>query len=361
MSGRLINAAGAWTGLGASPVDAAIVAAVADVLARPVRIEALQAAAADAMRDAFGVEDGHVTACAASGLVMAVAACMTRGAPTAFARLPDTAGLPSRVVIQRAHCCDFGAPVVQMIRLAGAQVVEIGAVNRCTPDELDAALAGDGIAAALFVASYETAPGGAMPLTEFVTVARARGVPVILDIAGQTDFAPFLSAGADLVIVSGHKALGGPTAGLLMGRADLVAAARQHDRGICRPMKVGKEGIAGATAAIHRWQDRATDLQARWQARVDQLAAGLDGVPGIAANSFKYADGITGTLCRVAFAAVTGIDRTRALARLERNGIVARPGLDDRSLLLSPLALADDEVPVVIDAILKLLVDGEER
>lgn len=126
-------------------------------------------------------------------------------------------------------------------------------------------------------------------------------------------------------------------------------------------MKVSKEGIAGATAAIRRWQDRAAELQARWQARVDQLTAGLDGVPGIAANSFKYADGITGTLCRVAFAPATGIDQTRALALLQRSGIVARPGLDDRSLLLSPLALADDEVPVVIDAIRRLLVDGDER
>ncbi len=362
MTSRIVNAAGAWTALGASPVDRDIVDVVAEVLRRPVLIGELQDLAASAMRAAFAVEDGHVTACAASALVMAAAACMTWEQPDhAVAQLPDPSGLPSRIVIQAAHCCDFGAPVVQMVRLAGATVVAAGSVNRCSAAELDRALTGPDVAAAIYVASYETARGGGMTLAEFANAARARNVPIVLDMAGQTDFSSFLASAPDLAIISVHKALGGPTAGLLIGRADLIAAARSHDRGICRPMKVGKEGIAGAIAAIDRWRLEGPAMQERWRDRVERMVAGLAGTAGISAEVFSYGDDIPGSLALARLLPGTGLSGAGALAALAESGIIARPAPYPDAILLSPLALADDQITDVIGAIRSLATRREGR
>ena len=82
------------------------------------------------------------------------------------------------------------------------------------------------------------------------------GVPVIVDAASEYDLEGFLAAGADLAVYSAHKFLGGPTAGIVAGRKDLVRAAYLQNCGIGRGMKVGKESIAGAMAALEAWAQR---------------------------------------------------------------------------------------------------------
>ena len=84
----------------------------------------------------------------------------------------------------------------------------------------------------------------------------SRDVPVIVDAASEYDLCGFLAAGADLVVYSAHKFLGGPTAGLVCGRKDLVRAAYLQNHGIGRGMKVGKEGIVGAIATLEAWEAR---------------------------------------------------------------------------------------------------------
>jgi D-glucosaminate-6-phosphate ammonia-lyase len=68
-----------------------------------------------------------------------------------------------------------------------------------------------------------------------------------------------LAAGADIVIYSAHKFLGGPTAGIVAGRKDLVRATFLQNIGIGRGMKVGKEGIVGTIAALAAWHKRDHD------------------------------------------------------------------------------------------------------
>ena len=81
-------------------------------------------------------------------------------------------------------------------------------------------------------------------------------MPVIVDAASEYDLKGFLAAGADLAVYSAHKFLGGPTAGIVAGRKDLVRAAFLQNCGIGRGMKVGKESIAGAMAALEAWAQR---------------------------------------------------------------------------------------------------------
>ena len=69
--------------------------------------------------------------------------------------------------------------------------------------------------------------------------------------------------GADVAVYSAHKFLGGPTAGIVAGEAALVRAAFLQNGGIGRGMKVGKEGMAGAIAALEAWEKRDHDARAR--------------------------------------------------------------------------------------------------
>jgi L-seryl-tRNA(Ser) seleniumtransferase len=93
-------------------------------------------------------------------------------------------------------------------------------------------------------------------LTEFVEIAHAKNVPVIVDAASEYDLKLFLAQGADIVLYSGHKFLGGPTSGIVAGKKELVRDAFLQNMGIGRGMKVGKESIYGVMAALEAWEKR---------------------------------------------------------------------------------------------------------
>ncbi|MBL6080104.1 hypothetical protein JMJ56_18960 [Belnapia sp. T18] len=93
-----------------------------------------------------------------------------------------------------------------------------------------------------------------------------------------------LATGADLVLVSAQKYLGAPTAGLVMGRAGLVAAVRAQEKGIGRGMKATKEAIASVLAALAEQEELNIAAWAAAQARiVDEFAARAGTLPGLAA------------------------------------------------------------------------------
>jgi L-seryl-tRNA(Ser) seleniumtransferase len=122
-------------------------------------------------------------------------------------------------------------------------------------------------------------------LAAFAEMAHAHGVPVIVDAASEYDLRGFLAAGADVVCYSAHKFLGGPTAGIVAGRKDLVRAAFLQNRGIGRGMKVGKEGIAGTIAALEAWERRDhAAVRARETAALHLWRGVLDGRAGVAAT-----------------------------------------------------------------------------
>ena len=93
-------------------------------------------------------------------------------------------------------------------------------------------------------------------LEEVCRICHAKGIAVVVDAASEYDLRGFLARGADLVVYSGHKFLGGPTSGIVAGRSDLVRATALQNRGIGRGMKVGKESIAGVMAALRAWGKR---------------------------------------------------------------------------------------------------------
>ena len=129
--------------------------------------------------------------------------------------------------------------------------------------------------------------------------ARAAEVPILVDAASEPLTAPerWTSRGADLVVYSFSKLMRGPAAsGLLLGRKPLVQAAWYNGpphQGFGRVMKISKEQIVGAVAAVERWlaQNHAAE-QRRWHERLDRMRDRLQPINALKLGRHEQAGGI---------------------------------------------------------------------
>lgn len=280
---RVINACGKMTHLSGAIVLPEIATAAAEALRHFFVLDELQAAAGRVIARSTGAESGCVTACTAAGITLGVAASMTGNNLARVLQLPDTSGMPNYVLIQKGHCVNYGHPITQAIRLAGAIPVEVGTVNRCTAAELRHELQQGGVAAVVHVESHHTVRYGWTRLHEVAGLAHEFGVPVIVDGAAQDQrIRELISAGADLVLTSAHKYLSSTTGGIVAGKKSLVEAVYLQNKGIGRGMKAGKEAIIGAMAALEL---RESQVLAAWTAeqdrKVQRVLDRLADIPGL--------------------------------------------------------------------------------
>ena len=140
----------------------------------------------------------------------------------------------------------------------------------------------------VYVLAGPNADNSALPVAAMAPITRPRGVPILVDAAAEILTIPnvHLQNGATLVAYSGGKCLRGPqTAGLLLGRKDLVKAAWVHSaphHGFARGMKVGKEEAIGMLAAVEQWVRRDHDAEWRqWTAWLEEIAERVKTVDGI--------------------------------------------------------------------------------
>ena len=309
---RRINAAGTLTRLGGALMDEAVLAAMAEAAASSVDIAELQSAASQRIAALTGAEAGLVTSGASAGLTLATAACLAGWDAARMSALPDTSAMPCQVLMHRTHRNSYD----HAVRLAGARIVDFGHNDRGTgagvrgiePWEIEAAIDARTVAC-VFVASA----ANEADLRTVVAVLHRHGLPVIVDAAAQLppreNLRRFVALGADLVVFSGGKALGGPqSSGLLVGRRALIGSALLqmmdmdvHPRtwapaalvdtaaltgtplhGIGRGFKVGKEEIAGLLCALERFVTRdEAAVQAVWAQRLQAIAQALAEVPGL--------------------------------------------------------------------------------
>jgi uncharacterized pyridoxal phosphate-dependent enzyme len=262
-------------------------------------------------------------------------------------RLPDTFGLKNEVVLQRGHNITYGGHVTQNVTITGAKLLEIGAATECGAYQLAAAI-GPATAAALYVVSHHTVQSGLIDLQTFCRVAHEKAVPVIVDGAAEPDPRVFLAAGADLVITSMQKAFAGLTAATVAGRLDLIRACYLQDKGIGRPMKVGKEGVIATIAALERWEGLDHDaIRAERDARLKRAKARLDGLPGLTVS--VELDSTSRLFSRLllqvdpAKAGLTAAELAQALWN-ERPSIFVRSLMADIGLIQVDLRRASDEL-----------------
>ena len=356
----VINARGTFTPLGVSRSSRQVGDAVAAALGEFFVIDELLAALSREIADATGAEAATVTHCAAAGITLAVAATMTGSDPERIAALPDANGMPDRVVLPAGHAVDYGHPIVTDIRLAGATPVMAGTRDACGIDDIASALAHERTACLLLVSS-RLVGGAEVDLVQAVAAARRRGVPVIIDGAAQDlRLDRLLATGADLVVLSAQKYLAAPTAGLIVGRADLVQACRTQDRGIGRAMKATKEAVVGVLAALQERRD--LDLEA-WSARQHRKVAGFveqaGRIPGLQASAVPDPTGLPIARACLSLARVAGSRDATALARELRTGTPSIWLMDhqaaDGRLMLELVPLDDGEIEVILGRLGELL------
>ncbi|MBY5351942.1 MULTISPECIES: aminotransferase class V-fold PLP-dependent enzyme [Rhizobium] len=279
----VINVSGTMTSLGASIVVPEAISAMASILPHFVEINDLQRKASAVIARLTGGEAGFVTASCSAGISLAVAGAITGNNLLAIEKLPDVVPEKNEVLVQMGHVVSYGAPVDQAIRLAGGKVVLVGQATSTHRFHMENAIT-DKTAAAVYVVSHHVVDYGLLNLKEFVEIAHAKGVPVIVDAASEYDLRIFLEQGADIALYSGHKFLGGPTSGIVAGRKELVRHAFLQNMGIGRGMKVGKESIFGVMAALEAWENRDhAGIRERETGYLNLWKRTLDGRPGLTA------------------------------------------------------------------------------
>ena len=284
----VVNADSRMTLLGGSVMPEPVLQAMREAARSHVDMLALQRRAGERLAELTRNEAAYVCGGAAAGLFLSTLACMTGTDLRLISRLPRTEGVRNQVIMHRAH----RIPYDPAVRLAGAELVEIGNALQTFPWELEAAISAD-TTAVLYVAG-EHLSRASLSLPETIRIAHAHGIPVVVDAAAQLPPMENLwhfsrDLGADLVIFSGGKDLRGPQAsGLIVGRADLIEGCREngapHQR-LARLVKVGKEEIAGLLTAVELYlQEDHEARQAGFESTVQSWVSTFDTLPGIAAR-----------------------------------------------------------------------------
>jgi L-seryl-tRNA(Ser) seleniumtransferase len=346
----VINGQGTYTTLGGSIMPPEVVRAMSEAACWFVSIPELQEKVGARIAALLGVPAAMVTAGAASAITVGTVACMTAHDARAVEQLPQTDGLKNEVVIQRGHKCGYEPQIV----LTGAKLVWVE-----TRAQLDAAI-NPRTAIMFFLNRHE--PLGQIKRDEWVRVAKERAIPTFNDAAADVPpvsrFSEYLRQGFDLVAFSGGKAMRGPQAsGLLLGRPDLISAARgaiSPHLGIGRATKVGKEEIVGLLAAVERFIKLDHDAEWRgWEARVAEMIDLLREIPGM--NGRRDVPEIANHAPQLVLewswwhAAPTSEEAARLLR--EGDPPIAVLAAGERSLRVAVWTLRDDEHRVVAERI----------
>jgi len=347
----VINVSGTMTSLGASIVVPEAIAAMTSILPQFVEMNDLQRKASAVIARLTGGEAGFVTASCAAGITLAVAGTITGSDLLAIEKLPSVSTEKNEVLVQMGHIVSYGAPVDQSIRLAGAKTVMIGQATSTHRYHMENAIT-EKTAAALYVVSHHVVDYGLLKLTEFVEIAHAKSVPVIVDAASEYDLRSFLEQGADIVLYSGHKFLGGPTSGIVAGRKDLVRNAFLQNMGIGRGMKVGKESVFGLMAALEAWEKRDHDgIRARETGYLHLWRDTLENRPGVTALIEPDPTGNPLDRLRVIVSAreahITAWDLAAALARGTPPVIVRDHEVEHHYFYLDPCNLHPGQETIV--------------
>jgi len=279
-----INAAGTYTTLTASLMQPEVVQAIEYASKQFVHLIDLHDAVGARIASLIGCEAAMVTAGAASALTLGTAACMTGTNQDFIRRLPDTTGMKNEVIIQKTHRYGYD----HAVRNCGIRFVEVE-----TREELERAI-NDHTAMMLFFNAAD--PLGKIKAAEFVQLGKTHGVPTFTDAAADVPpveaLSRFTKMGFDLVTFSGGKGLRGPqSCGLLLGRKDLIAAARlngpPNSDTIGRGMKVNKEEYVGMMVAVEQYikRDHAAEWR-EWEKRVKVVADSVGPIPGVKTETF---------------------------------------------------------------------------
>ena len=372
---RVVNATGVvlHTNLGRAPLAEAARRAVDGVAGAYCNLEldlaegrrgSRQAHVESLLVELTGAEAGlAVNNCAAAVLLAAAA----------------LAGDGRTLLVSRGQLVEIGGSfrIPEVVAQSGARLVEVGTTNRTRLDDYEAAI-GDDTAAILRVHQSNFRTVGFAEDVEIEALCRL-GPAVIDDIgsgalaagvAALRDEPPVrrsVMAGAALVCFSGDKLLGGPQAGLVVGRADALERARSHP--LARAVRIDKLSLAALEATLAQYRDperarRELPVLAMLEAGEDRLAARAAGLQASLGDSGVESEVVRAS-SRVGGGALpllelegpalaldappAGVDALAARLRAGDPAVIGR--IHDGRLLLDPRTLRDEEIAETATAV----------
>ena len=279
-----INAAGTYTAMTASLMPPEVMAAINYASRHYVMLDELHDKVGERIAALVHAEGAMVTSGAASALTLGTAAVLTGTDRQKIIDLPNLAGMKSEVIVQKAH--RFGYE--HAVRNCGVTLVEVE-----TPEDVDRAV---NARTAMMLFYNNNNKEGRIQDEAFVQLGKKHGIPTLNDAAADVppveNLWKYTKMGFDLVAFSGGKGLRGPqSAGLLIGRKDLIAAARlnasPNGNTIGRGLKVNKEEMVGLLAALERYValDHAAELR-EFEKRAESIRRSATAVSGVTADVF---------------------------------------------------------------------------
>jgi L-seryl-tRNA(Ser) seleniumtransferase len=275
-----INAAGTYTALTASLPHPEVIKAINYSALQFAKLEELQDRVGERLAELLKCESAMVTSGAFSALTLGLAGVITGGDSAKADRIPtDMTGLKTEVIVQKKHRVGYD----HALRNCGVKLIEVE-----TRKELEAAI--NERTAMLFFLNYNNFEGQIKD-AEFVEIGKKYKIPTMNDCAADVppveNLWKYTQMGFDLVCFSGGKGIRGPqSAGLLLGRKDLIQAARKNappnGATVGRGMKVNKEEILGMLVAIEVYlsRDHKADW-ALWEKQVKMIGDAASSVPGV--------------------------------------------------------------------------------
>lgn len=284
-----------------------------------------------------------------------------------------------RVLVSRGELIEIGGEfrIPDIVAASGARFVEVGTTNRTRIGDYRAA-ADDRLGAILKVhpSNYRVVGFTAAPAPrELAALARSRGVPFLYDVGSglpsserglppdEPTLRDALEQGADLVVASGDKLLGGPQAGLVVGRADLVQRLRGHP--IARVVRVDKLQVAALEATlrahllgehrtlpVHRMLHEPPEEVARRAHRLAEILGGdLVGARVRRSASVVGGGSMPGHQAPSWAVALHVPDATAFAARLRMGSPAVAARIEDGSVVLDCRTVTDGELPDLARAV----------
>jgi L-seryl-tRNA(Ser) seleniumtransferase len=364
----IINACGTLTILGGTTLADEISEAWAEASRVYLDMNELHTKAGEFISKLTGAESAYITAGTAAGLVISIAACMTRGETEKMTQLPKTQGMRNEVIVQRLHHNEFEF----LFEIAGAKIVEIGDDHTTTHEQLEDAICERTAAVAYFAFDPQE---GVLPLETALETSHRHGVPVIVDAAAEIppveNLTKFIRMGCDLVLYSTGKDIGAPSdTGIILGRRDLVRTCMRlgpHNREIInskardyigRPMKTSKEDILAVVAALGRYfrTDHARRHD-RWENKIQYMVSQLSKCSDLKVNRAlpKYGHPRPVSIPRIELEFHNGMTADEVSTRLRNGEPPIFAYVMRNRLYLNPQCLCDGEEEVVVSRITDIL------
>jgi D-glucosaminate-6-phosphate ammonia-lyase len=279
-----INAAGTYTAMTASLMPPEVMEAIQYASKHYVMLDELHDKVGQRIATLVRADAAMVTSGAAAALTLGTAAVLTGTDRQKIIDLPNLAGMKSEVIIQKSH--RFGYD--HAVRNCGVRLVEVE-----TREELEGAV-NEKTAMMLFYNNNNKE--GRIQDQEFVQLGKKHAVPTFNDAAADVppldNLWKYTHMGFDLVTFSGGKGIRGPqSAGLLLGRKDLIEAARlnapPNGNTVGRGMKVNKEEMLGMLVALELYLEKDHARERReFDKRAEVIRSGAVAVPGVRAEVF---------------------------------------------------------------------------